>query len=148
MGGHENRSVSNMSFADSELEVAMTHDSKILIDAHCHLDRLKKKLKLTTGGLWELQSKFKFPSCFEGCITAFCDPRTWFKRNGGLNDFVVKLREENQHYRVKGDVRFTFGCHPKLANHMNEGRLASLELLLRMEDVAAVGEIGLGAVYI
>ena len=38
MGSHENRSVSNTSLVvDSEqLESAMTHESKILIDSHCH----------------------------------------------------------------------------------------------------------------
>ena len=65
---------------------------------------------MSTGGLSELRSKFRFPSCLEGCIAVFCDPRSWFPE-GRLNDLVQRLRDE-------GDIRFTFGCHPHFADHM------------------------------
>lgn len=128
--------LSDSSLPEDNINMDMTHGSKILIDTHCHLDFLRTKLNLTTGGLSELRSKYRFPSCFEGCIAVFCDPRSWFA-DGCLNDMVQKLRKE-------GDIRFTFGCHPHFADHMlGQDLLDKLEILLNMENIAGIGEIGL-----
>ena len=64
---------------------------------------------MTTGGLSELRNRFKFPSCLEGCIAVFCDPRSWLE--DGFGDLIHQLASE-------GDIRFTFGCHPHFADHM------------------------------
>jgi len=135
--GEEYIAESNYSPAfERTIASAMAYDSQVLIDTHCHLDFIQTKLNMTTGSLSELRSKYEFPKCFEGCIAVFCDPRSWFA-NGSLNDLIKNLMEECA-------VRFTFGCHPHFADHMlGQDLLDKLEILVDMENVAGIGEIGL-----
>ena len=67
---------------------------------------------MTPGGLSELRSKHTFPSCFEGCIAVFHDPRVWLAEGFANTEMFTKMRES-------GDIRFTIGCHPHFAAQMH-----------------------------
>ena len=76
---------------DYDLDKAMTSDKVVLVDSHCHVDFIFKRLyppKLSS--FTELRRKFRttFPRGLTAIVTVFCQPEKWMRV---MADNVVKL---------------------------------------------------------
>ncbi|KAG8508065.1 putative deoxyribonuclease TATDN2 [Galemys pyrenaicus] len=101
------------------------------IDTHCHLDMLYNKLSFKgTFTMFRKIFSTTFPKEFQGCISDFCDPRTF--RDGLWEEL---LREDL--------VWGAFGCHPHFASYYNERQERKILQALRHPKAVAFGEMGL-----
>lgn len=49
-----------------------------LVDSHCHLDFLFRKMShVGSFALFRQRYQSTFPDCYEGCVAVFCDPSTF-----------------------------------------------------------------------
>lgn len=119
--------------SDYDMSEAMAFDEKLLIDTHCHLDFLFRRLEPGPRNFAEFRRDFRefFPNSYEGCIAVFCEPRSWFKY--GLESSL----------ELEPEVRVIYGCHPHFANEFDHYAKLTLENALKRPNVVGLGEIGL-----
>ncbi|CAN7941710.1 unnamed protein product [Ixodes pacificus] len=103
-----------------------------MVDTHCHLDFLFRKLSFKgTFAKFRLLNQDTFPSCYEGCVAIFCNPLTF----GDRTVWEDLLREDG--------IWAAFGCHPHMVRDYDEETDEHLIKALEHPRVVALGEIGL-----
>ncbi|XP_077486564.1 3'-5' RNA nuclease TATDN2-like [Amblyomma americanum] len=103
-----------------------------LVDTHCHLDFLFRKVA-HRGSFAQYRNKHRdtFPRFYEGCVANFCEPPTFKKRHM----WEALLNEDG--------VWGAFGCHPHMAWQYTEEVEEELIEALEHHKTVALGEIGL-----
>ncbi|KAG8199789.1 hypothetical protein JTE90_000882 [Oedothorax gibbosus] len=124
------RTVSSRS--NNSLDLPSLTSDRGFIDTHCHLDFLfeRQNFRGTHAEYLELH-KDTYPSNYEGCVTVFCDP------------FSFQKKEIWQAYLKEEGVWAAFGCHPKNAKYYDDHIESALCSALLHSKVRALGEIGL-----
>lgn len=103
-----------------------------VIDSHCHLDFLFTRENYHDSySCYRSDHSDTFPGCYEGCITIFCEPQSFFVKQ----EWNSLLQEDG--------VWAAFGCHPHMASSYNEEAEDALIEALEDPKVIALGEIGL-----
>ena len=123
-----------------------TLPSGSLIDTHCHLEFVKKRLRrdVSLAECMTLDGE-ELGDVFGGAIVNFCQPSEW-SGGGGGDEVSSLLRDSAEDPRVG----ITIGCHPHFAAQMSEARWGQMERLAACPSpeipwlrVVAVGECGL-----
>jgi len=106
------------------------------IDSHCHLDFLLDRSDYhdTFGQYMDDEKKF-FPPNFDGCVTNFCNPETFYFKNAVT--WLNRLRDSPV------PVWQSWGCHPKKALLWTRETHVFLQDVATRSDVVSMGEIGL-----
>ena len=96
-----------------------------LIDTHCHLEFIKKRLRRDVS-LAEcmILDREELGDVFGGAIVNFCQPSEW-SGGGGDDEVSSLLRDSAEDPRVG----ITIGCHPHFAAQMTEARWEQMERL-------------------
>ena len=124
-----------------------TLPSGSLIDTHCHLEFIKKRLRrdVSLAECMTLDGE-ELGDVFGGAIVNFCQPSEWSGGGGGGDGVSSLLRDSAEDPRVG----ITIGCHPHFAAHMSEARWGQMERLAACPSpeipwlrIVAVGECGL-----
>lgn len=103
-----------------------------VIDSHCHLDFLFTRENYHNSySSYRSERSETFPDCYEGCITIFCEPQSFFRKS----EWDSVLQEDG--------VWAAFGCHPHMASRYNDEAEDALVTSLNDPKVIALGEIGL-----
>ena len=117
-----------------------------LIDTHCHLEFIKKRLRrdVSLAECMTLDGE-ELGDVFGGAIVNFCQPSEW-SGGGGDDEVSSLLRDSAENPRVG----ITIGCHPHFAAQMSEARWGQMERLAACPSpeipwlrIVAVGECGL-----
>ena len=70
---------------DYDLEKAMSCRNVILVDTHCHLDFLFKRIVPYPDSFYGLRKALRttFPMDLRAIVTVFCQPQKWMKVRAG-----------------------------------------------------------------